>query len=210
MAATNVIIVGDTNEQIVDTIAGLLCPPGPTDPSSVSTADKAHNTRPPNRPHANVVQESVNGSLKGATVNRLACLLRHWTWADEAMKQFERELAVGWEYDENPLADHPFGSYYRWCALLCGFAEAALEGGLLPPVQLAAVRRDLEECLLGLQACRQLLIVIPASLEEHPWIVEVLRDGQTLDRLRRIHAAFGEALREEQMSRALDWLLYEH
>ena len=152
----------------------------------------------------------MNGSLNNASVNRLACLFRHWTWADEAMKQFDRELEGGWEYDEDPLADHPFGACYHWCALLCGFAEAALEHGLLPPSRLEALRRDLEGCLLGLQACRQLLIVIPASLEEHPRIVDLLRDGQTLDRLRRIHVAFGEALREEQMSRELDWLLYEH
>jgi hypothetical protein len=27
------------------------------------------------------------------------------------------------------MFDHPFGSYYHWCALLCGFSEAALEHG---------------------------------------------------------------------------------
>jgi hypothetical protein len=40
--------------------------------------------------------------------------------------------------------------------------------------------------------------------------VDLLRDDETLGRLRRIHYAFGEALRKEQMSRELDWLLYEH
>ena len=40
-------------------------------------------------------------------------------------------------------------------------------------------------------------------------IVDVLRDKGMLDRLRRIHCAFGEALRSEQMCRELDWLLYE-
>jgi hypothetical protein len=48
------------------------------------------------------------------------------------------------------------------------------------------------------------LLVIPASLEEHSWIVDLLRDDEALDRLRRLHHAFGEALREEQMSRELD------
>jgi hypothetical protein len=52
----------------------------------------------------------VNGSLKNASVDRLTCLFRHWTWADEAMTRFERELAGGWEYDEAPVADHPFGA----------------------------------------------------------------------------------------------------
>ena len=61
-----------------------------------------------------------NASLKGASINRLACLVRHWTWANEAKARFERELADGWEYDEDPPADHLFGSYYHWCALLCG------------------------------------------------------------------------------------------
>ena len=149
---------------------------------------------------------SANGSLRNASADRLTCLLRHWTWADEAMARFEQELAGGWENDEDPVADHPFGAYYHWCALLCGFSEAALDQGLLSRLQLDAIRRDLEASLPGLRACRQLLVVIPASLEEQPRIVELLGDKETLGRLRRVHQAFGEALREERMSREIDSL----
>ena len=152
------------------------------------------------------VEAAVNGSLKGASVNRLACLFRHWTWADQAMAQFERQLQNGWEYDEDPRADHLFGAYYHWCALLCGFSEAALEHGFLAEPQLDALRPDLETSLPVLRACRHLLVVIPASREEHPRIVDLLRDAETLGRLRRVHCAFGEALRDEQMSRELDFL----
>lgn len=152
------------------------------------------------------VEAPVTGSLKGASINRLACLFRHWTWADEAMARFERELANGWEYDDDPPADHLFGAYYHWCALLCGFTEAALEHELLAGSRLDALRPDLEACLPELRACRRLLVVIPASREEHPRIVDLLRDVETLGRLRRVHVAFGEALREEQMSRELDVL----
>ncbi len=147
----------------------------------------------------------VNGSLKDASLDRLACLLRHWAWADEARTAFDRELANGWD-DDDPMSDHPFGSYYHWCALLCGFSEAALEHGLLSPLQLDAIRQDLEFSLAGLRACRQLLVVIPASLEEQPRVVDLLRDEETLGRLRRVHKAFGDALREEQMSREIDSL----
>jgi hypothetical protein len=122
------------------------------------------------------------------------------------MVRFEQELAGGWEYDEDPVADHPFGAYYHWCALLCGFSEAALEHGLLSTSQLDAIRRDLEASLPGLRACRQLLVVIPASLEEHRRIADLLRDDEMLGRLHRLHRAFGEALREQQMSRELDLL----
>jgi hypothetical protein len=122
------------------------------------------------------------------------------------MARFERELANGWEYDEDPRADHLFGAYFHWCALLCGISKAAVEHGLLSGSQLDAVRPDLEASLPGLRACRPLLVVIPASGEEHPRIVELLRDDETLGRLRRVHYAFGEALREEQMSRELDLL----
>jgi hypothetical protein len=153
-----------------------------------------------------VVEAPANGSLKGASINRLACLLRHWTWADEAMARFERELAAGWEYDADPRADHLLGAYYHWCALLCGFSEEALEHGLLSRSQLDAFRPDLERSLPLLRACRQLLVVIPESREEHPRIVDLLRDAETLGRLRRMHYAFGEALREEQMTRELDVL----
>ena len=152
------------------------------------------------------VEAPVNGSLKGASINRLACLFRHWTWADEALARFERELANGWEYDEDPRADHLFGAYYHWCALLCGFSEAALEHGFLSKSLLDALRPDLETSLPGLRACRQLLVVIPASREEHPRIVDLLRDVETLGRLRRVHCAFGQALRDEQMSREVDLL----
>ena len=148
----------------------------------------------------------VEGSLRDASLDRLACLLRHWTWSDEAMARFDRELADGWDYDDDPMSDHPFGAYYHWCALLCGFSEAALDHGLLSPLQLEPIREEIEASLPGLRACRQLLVVIPASLEEQPRIADLLRDGATLGRLRRIHQTFGEALRQEQVSREIDSL----
>ena len=148
----------------------------------------------------------VNASLKDASLDRLASLLRHWTWADEARVAFDRELADGWHEDDDPMSDRPFGSYYHWCALLCGLSEAALEHGLLSPLQLDAIRRDLEVSLPGLRACRQLLVVIPASLDEQPRILDLLRDEETLGRLRRIHTAFGDALRAERLSREIDSL----
>jgi hypothetical protein len=43
-------------------------------------------------------------------------------------------------------------------------------------------------------------------MEEHPRIVDLLRDGEMLARLRRVHQAFGEVLRQEQKSRAIDSL----
>jgi hypothetical protein len=133
-------------------------------------------------------------------------LFRHWTWADEAKMRFERELADGWDYDEDLAADHPFGAYYHWCALLCGFGDAALEHDLLPRVQLEAIRSDLEACLGGLRACRQVLVEIPATLEEQPRVLDLLRDAETLERLRRLHHVFGEALREERILREIDSL----
>ena len=48
--------------------------------------------------------------------------------------------------------------------------------------------------------------MIPASLEEQPRILDLLRDEETLGRLRRVHNAFGEALREERLSREIDSL----
>jgi hypothetical protein len=149
--------------------------------------------------------EPNNGSLKDASIDRLACLFRHWTWADEAMARFERELADACDED-NPVADRPFGAYYHWCALLCAFSEATVDQGLLPPSQLEAIDHDVEASLPRLRACRQLLVIIPASLEEHPRVVDLLHDTETLGRLRRIHQAFGEALREERMSREIDSL----
>lgn len=156
--------------------------------------------------HPDEIEASDQGPLADASVSRLACLLRHWTWADEAKSVFERELADGWDYDDDPLSDHPFGAYYHWCALLCAFGEAALDHGLLRPGQLEPIRRDIEASLPGLIACRQLLVSIPMSLEEHPRIVDLLRDQETLDRLRRIHEAVGQALRDEQAARAIDLL----
>lgn len=148
---------------------------------------------------------AVNGSLTDASVDRLACLLRHWTWADEALVRFDRELAAGWDDDDDPMSDHPFGSYHHWCALLCAFAEATLEHSLLTPLQLDALREDVEGSLPVLRASRQLLTVLPASLEEQPRIVELLHD-ENLARLRRIHRAFGEALHRARTSREIDSL----
>lgn len=197
---------------IVDRMAGPARRPAPTSSTAPSTASAAEHAPAGASPVSFKVplEAPPNGSLKEASIGRLACLFRHWIWAEEALARFERELAAGWEYDEDLLADHPFGAYYHWCALLCGFSESALESGLLSERQLKHLRPDLEASLPGLRACRQLLVEIPTSLETHPRVVDLLRDDETLDRLRRVHAAFGEALREERMSRDLEWLLYEH
>ena len=146
------------------------------------------------------------GSFGGVSFNQLACLWRHWTWADDAMARFERELSNGWEYERDPLGDHLFGAYYHWCALLCGFTEAALEHQFLSDAELNALRPDLEASLPGLRTCRQLLVVIPTSREQHPRIVDLLRDGETVARLRRVHHAFRHALREAQTSREIGML----
>jgi hypothetical protein len=186
--------------------------PAATKSPSISATSPASQTLPGelSAGEGMTIEVRPSGPLKNASIGRLACLFRHWTWANEAMAQFERELAAGWDYDDDPLADHPFGAYYHWCALLCGFSEAALEHALLSELQLASLRADLEASLPGLRACRQLLVVIPVSFEEHPRIVDLLHDHETLGRLRRIHSAFGDALHEEQLSRQLEWLLYEH
>jgi hypothetical protein len=42
--------------------------------------------------------------------------------------------------------------------------------------------------------------------EEQPRVVDLLRDEVTLGRLGRVHDAFGEALRQERMSREVDTL----
>jgi hypothetical protein len=152
------------------------------------------------------IDSVVDEALRNASLDRFVCLKRHWTWADEAMARFDQELAAGWDYDDDPMSDHPFGAYYHWCALLCGFGEAALEHDLLSASQLEPIRQDLETSLPGLRACRQLLVVIPASLEEQPRIVDLFRDRETLTRLRRVHQAFGDALRQEQASREIDSL----
>lgn len=48
------------------------------------------------------LETPMNESLSGVSFNQLTCLFRHWTWADNAMVRFERELANGWEYDDDP------------------------------------------------------------------------------------------------------------
>jgi len=212
MNATYAVHVTEPALPSIAEVAAMTRLPAATKSSNTSATSTASQTSPGKLPAGDGVAIDVWPSrpLEDASTSRLACLYRHWTWANEAMAQFERELAAGWEYDDDPLADHPFGAYYHWCALLCGFSEAALEHALLSELQLESLRTDLEASLPGLRACRQLLAVIPASFEEHPRIVDLLHDHETLGRLRRIHSAFGDALREEQLSRQLEWLLYEH
>jgi hypothetical protein len=150
MDATKVARANERNlELIIDTLAVLACQPAPTDAPSVGSSvdhdlTKQKQTRESYAPGGPAVPAPADGPLENASVSRLACLFRHWTWADEARARFEREPTQGWEYDEDLLADHPFGAYYHWCALLCGFTEAALEHGLLSGTQLAALRPDLE------------------------------------------------------------------
>jgi hypothetical protein len=155
MNATNAVRASEHNLQtIIDTIAGLTGQPSLDAPSFKHDPTEQKLTRESPVTNGPAGAASVDDSLKHASVNRLACLFRHWRWADEAFAQFERELADGWQYDEDLLADHPFGAYYHWCALLCGFTEAALEHGLLSGLQLDAVRLDLEASLPDLRVAR--------------------------------------------------------
>jgi hypothetical protein len=98
------------------------------------------------------------------------------------------------------------GAYYHGCALLCGFSEAAVDEPLLSSSQMCAIRPDLEACLPLLKASRQLLVVIPDSREDYPRMVDLFREENGLNRLRQLHEAFGQALREEQASRTLELL----
>ena len=84
--------------------------------------------------------------------------------------------------------------------------EAALDDGQLPASQLETLRSDLEACLPELRACRQLLVAIPVSREEHPRVVDVLRYEESLCRLRRVHNVVGDALRVARLSREVDFI----
>ena len=72
--------------------------------------------------------------------------------------------------------------------------------------QLDALRRDLEGCLPELEACPELLVVIPESRKEHSRIVDLLRDDEPLWPCSPTTLRFREALREEQVSREVDFL----
>jgi hypothetical protein len=150
-----------------------------------------------------LLRSNETSPLRSVSFDRLACLLRHWTWTDQAKRVFDRQLAELGD-DENPMADRPFGSYYHWCALLCALSEAAIDSTLLSPERFDAVHGDIEATLPGLRTCRQLLIHIPASFE--PSLEDLLHDTETLGRLRRLHKTFGDALHEEQMLREVDSL----
>lgn len=145
-------------------------------------------------------------ALREASIDRLACLMRHWTWTDEARQRFERELTDGWEYENAPFADHPFGAYYHWCALLCSFGDAALEDGLLSSSAMGPIRADLEASQPALRACRQLLLTIPSTLEQQPLVADLIRSEESLGRLRRLHVAFGDALNHARASREVESL----
>jgi hypothetical protein len=115
------------------------------------------------------------------------------------MARFDRELAKGWGYGDR-MTVHPFGAYAHWCALLCAFAEGALAHSLLAAPQLDRIRADLEATVPTLRSCRHLLTIVPVTVDEHPRFADLIHDG-TVPRLRRIHRAFGDALREEQAAR---------
>jgi hypothetical protein len=146
--------------------------------------------------------------LKRLSIDRLSGLLRHWAWADEAKSRFERELQAF--PDEHARgadsADRALGAYYAWCAMLCAIGEAALSHALVHHPPLDAIHDDLEAIIPWLRVCRKRLFDVPTSPEPNPKIADLYRDTGTLTRLRRLHRAFGEAFRNEQVSREVDSL----
>jgi hypothetical protein len=148
-------------------------------------------------------------SLKHISSDRLLCLLRHWAWADEARSRFERELQAFPDEHARAAADsadRPVGAYYAWCAMLCAIGEAALSHAFVHDPPLDAIRDGLKALMPWLRVCRKRLFDVPASPEPHPKIADLHRDTATLTRLRRVHRAFGEAFRNEQVSREVDSL----
>src|SRR5688572_26578866 len=86
MNATNAVRASERNlRTIIDTIAGLTCQPSPDAPSFNHDPTEQKLTRESPVTNDPAGGASVDGSLKHASVNRLACLCRHWTWADEAL-----------------------------------------------------------------------------------------------------------------------------
>ena len=151
---------------------------------------------------ANIAPDPLAGHVSG---HRLACLARHWAWADGARSRLDRALADGWDVEQDPAGDHLFEAYYQWCALLCALIEAVLDGELVSSDQLETVRSDVELVLPTLRRCRDVLLVIPATREERPRVGDLLRDdGSTLERIRRIHGLFGATVAKEQRSRIAD------
>jgi hypothetical protein len=141
---------------------------------------------------------------------RLSCLLRHWSWADEALQRLDRQIAPGLVDDDIPPADPPFGAYYHWCALLCGLCEAALDHALMSAPEFRPVRADFEASLPRLRSCRDVLMVVPQSFEKQRLVVSLLDDAPTFDSLRRVHQALGEALRTEFVAREVEVLDPDH
>jgi hypothetical protein len=159
--------------------------------------------------HEHQSEEHETQPLKQISIERLSCLLRHWAWADEAKSRFERELASFPDEHARTAAssgDRALGAYYNWCAMLCAIGEAAVGHSLLHHAPLEVVRADLEEILPWLRVCKKRLFDVPANPEPHPTIADLHRDSATLTRLRRTHRAFGEAFRNEQVSREVDAL----
>lgn len=147
--------------------------------------------------------------LKQLSIDRLSCLLRHWAWADEARSRFERELQAFPDEHARAVADaaeRPLGAYYTWCAMLCAIGEAVLGDGLAYHSPLDGVSEDLDAIIPWLRVCRKRLFEVSATPEPHPKIAELHRDTATLNRLRRTHRAFGDAFRNEQVSRDVDSL----
>ena len=140
--------------------------------------------------------------LRHVSLDRLTCLLRHWTWADEARGRFEQELSDV-EDDSTLVADRPFGALHHWSALLCALSEVALDDGLLSRARREALLDDIESSLPRLRESRKLLISIPHSFERRPMVIDLTRNSDAVERMRRIHQAFGQALSEEEALREL-------
>jgi hypothetical protein len=149
-----------------------------------------------------VVETMRAAALSRSSIDRFACLVRHWAWADAARARFERERSLGWEGDADPFAHRLFGSYYLWCALLCGLFDTALEDDLLSPSQMATLQPDLDACLPILHAGRHILVAVPRTREGDPRIIDLLRGDGALSCLRRVHGRLGAVLLEEQATRS--------
>jgi hypothetical protein len=100
------------------------------------------------------------------------------------------------------LADRPFGALYQWCGLLCAVVECVIASDAVQGVEQTD---DLRVTNQWLQRSRALLMVVPRSVDYNDRSL-LFRGGDTLEKIRRLHRALGEAFRQEQERREIDSL----
>jgi hypothetical protein len=138
--------------------------------------------------------------LKGADVNQVFLLHRHWIWAHLQRSRFEELLPESKSPEEDPafMASEWCSAMFLWYSLLWSVIEGFEDRGLEVKGRMA---EDIAQISDTLRQFRNAVFHVSKKNQHDPRLFGLMQDPDNVARVCRISTGFGRIFIEEQAAR---------